>query len=131
MNTLESLLPQDVVRFIHSQHIDLNMEDSPSWRYNASGAFSTRSAYMSLTKNGNGQWKWKNLWKLKVPQRSRMFMWLLCSESVLTNVEKNKRGMTDVMECGSCKGIPEDVLHVVRECKKAAEVWRIIVPVND
>ena len=40
--------------------------------------------------------------------------------------------MTNVMECGSCKGIPEDVLHVVvRECKKAAEVWRIIIPVKD
>ena len=30
LNTLESLLPQEVVQFIHSQHIDLNMEDSPS-----------------------------------------------------------------------------------------------------
>ena len=30
-----------------------------------------------------------------------------------------------------CAGDNEDVLHVVRECKKAAEVWRIIVPVND
>ena len=90
LNTLESLLSQEVARFIHSQHIDLNMEDSPSWRYNASGAFSTRSTYMSQTENGNARWKWKNLWKLKVPQRSRMFMWLLCSESLLTNVERNK-----------------------------------------
>ena len=58
-------------------------------------------------------------------------MWLLYSESLLTNIERNKRGMTNVMECGSCMGKPEDGLHVVRECKKVVEVWRIIIAVND
>ena len=40
-------LTPDIVRTILYQRLHVDVEDSPSWRYTASGDFSTRSAYMS------------------------------------------------------------------------------------
>ena len=46
-------LTPDIVCTILYQRLHVDVEDSPSWRYTASGDFSTRSAYMSQVENNS------------------------------------------------------------------------------
>ena len=125
-----SYLPQDIVSFVLSQRVNLEEEDRPSWRHTVSGEFSIRSAYMSQTEGvvSSERWLWKSLWRLKVPQRCRMFMWLTCKESLLTNKARVSRGLSTSDHCGCCQNMSETILHVLRDCMKATKVWLLLLP---
>lgn len=49
------------------------------WRHTANGAFTSRSAYLALTKTDEVDnpltWSW--LWKIPVPSRWQHFLWLV------------------------------------------------------
>lgn len=57
----------------------------------------------------------------------RYFCWLLAHNSLLTNFGRWKRGMADTSDCHRRNDRREDVLHAVRDCPKAKEVWKLIV----
>ncbi|KAF7837882.1 ribonuclease H [Senna tora] len=72
---------------------------------------------------------WKSIWKLHVPQRVRSFMWLLMHEKLLTNVERCRRRIADSTVCDRCGGISEDIIHALRDCNKAKDIWlRLVKP---
>ena len=71
-----------------------NMEDFWSWNFERNGILSVKSAYRMLvvTHQRREAWlenvtgpstgvgdepQWKNLWKIKVPRKIRMFLWRL------------------------------------------------------
>ncbi|KAK8646776.1 hypothetical protein V6N13_120551 [Hibiscus sabdariffa] len=70
--------------------------------------FSARSAYAAIDGSGDSERDelWRFVWKLALPQRIRVFMWLAI-----------RTGM-------------EDVLHVLCNCYKARGVWRLLLPVG-
>ena len=57
-----------------------------------------------------------------------MFLWLACKDKLLTNQTRRSRGFSDSSECQRCEGRAEDVIHVLRDCNKAIEVWIHIIP---
>ncbi|KAL4324382.1 hypothetical protein GQ457_11G003510 [Hibiscus cannabinus] len=67
--------------------------DRSGWRWETKRTFSVRSAYGYLVHGlefGNGD-TWKRVWKLAVPQRVRVFIWLTFHNRLLTNVERVRR----------------------------------------
>ncbi|MBA0573649.1 hypothetical protein Golob_000914, partial [Gossypium lobatum] len=44
-------------------------------------------------------------------------------ESFLTNVERMRRGLGSSSSCGFCGHDFEDVLHVIRDCSVARDIW--------
>ncbi|KAL4282241.1 hypothetical protein GQ457_03G010920 [Hibiscus cannabinus] len=79
-------------------------EDQPFWRWESNGQFSARSAYgylISDTASGTDM-IWKNIWKLKVPHRVRMFAWLVWHERLLNNAEWVRRHKTTSAHCEIC-----------------------------
>lgn len=67
---------------------------------------------------------WKVIWGLKVPNRMRMFLWLVIHEKLMCNVERMKRGFAMVAECNVCPVVLEDVEHILRHCSEASQVWQ-------
>lgn len=57
-----------------------------------------------------------------------MFLWLAGRGRVMTNQFRLERDISSCGDCSCCPGILEDILHVLRDCHKAVEVWRRIVP---
>ncbi|KAF7833419.1 ribonuclease H [Senna tora] len=53
-----------------------------------------------------------------------MVMW---DNKLLTNAERVRRGMTDVASCSRCGGVYEDVLHAIRDCPNAKNLWMRLV----
>lgn len=70
------------------------------WHYTTNGVFSTRSAYKVYanrmreaecsTTPTEMVW-WQRLWKLKIPNKIRLFLWRVFFEIVPTNSVLNKR----------------------------------------
>ncbi|KAL4291469.1 hypothetical protein GQ457_14G003410 [Hibiscus cannabinus] len=59
------------------------------------------------------------IWKLEVPQRIQVFVWLSFHERLLTNVERARRRMTSLVTCEICGSGHEDIEHVLRSCTAA------------
>lgn len=47
---------------------------------------------------------------------------------LLTNKERWRRRLTANQECGRCQLAVEDVMHAIKDCPWAHEVWDILIP---
>ncbi|KAA3473179.1 reverse transcriptase [Gossypium australe] len=89
--------------------------DRLSWRHTSTGAFSVKSAYKALKEvswNSRDE-LWKRAWKILGPQRR-----------LLTNVERVRRGLAVDASCLICGHASENILHIIRDCTVAKEVWK-------
>ena len=70
-----------------------NVNDTIIWLHNSKGEFSVKSAYhvarnlgdRTGTLGGCAEWKvWAAIWKLKLPNKIKIFGWRACNEILLT-----------------------------------------------
>jgi hypothetical protein len=68
-----------------------NEEDRLIWTLSPSGVFSVKSFYLAMQSCGSVPYKF--LWKVKLPLRIKIFMWLVLKKSILTrDVLLKRRG---------------------------------------
>ena len=67
---------------------------------------------------------WKIIWKLSVPQRLRLFMWLCYQDRIMSNGNRFVRHLTDDPRCFTCGEVEESSLHILRDCPVARILWR-------
>jgi hypothetical protein len=53
------------------------VQDSTLWRWSSSGAYVAHSAYEALFLGQSATWGAKELWKVRAPNKCRMFVWLM------------------------------------------------------
>ncbi|XP_054801608.1 uncharacterized protein LOC129305663 [Prosopis cineraria] len=94
------------------------------WKHEKHGIFTVRSAYDSLIDSYDCPDQiWAKIWKLRVPQRCRSFLWLMSHDRILTNKSRFDRHLDIQPWCSCCPEEFEDTLHVMRQCPEAKEVW--------
>ncbi|CAL5397659.1 unnamed protein product [Camellia sinensis] len=127
MHAINTLVPPELVHEILKIHLPrwVNLTDTPSWQGSTDGGFSSATAYDLLQAHSPNVTHWKWVWKLKIPQKFKGFLWLVLPGKLLTNCMRLKRGITTDPSCPSCGGI-EDLNHVLRACPVAMEVWSTI-----
>ncbi|KAK9010379.1 hypothetical protein V6N11_036890 [Hibiscus sabdariffa] len=110
--------------------------DVPGWRWENNRAFSVRSAYKALTADSaaplvpisaNTIACWPRIWKLQVQQRVRVFLWLVLHQRIMTNVERKRRNLATSDVCARCQSEIETIVHVLRDCPQARQVWEAVV----
>ena len=95
-----------------------------AWPKCRTGSYSVKSGYQLLceaktigapsgsTDEGVKSF-WKNIWRLKVPNKVRVFHWWACSNALPTKVGLHKRRIIDNTICDQClKGV-EDEVHAI------------------
>ncbi|MBA0560662.1 hypothetical protein Golob_017546 [Gossypium lobatum] len=97
-----------------------------------SGSFFVKSTCEKLRE---GLWNsnesiWQLPWKFQGLQRVRFFIWLALKEQLLTNAEKKRRGIGMNIACGICGHDYENVLHVLRDCTAAKDIWNQLIPID-
>ncbi|KAK8519930.1 hypothetical protein V6N12_003896 [Hibiscus sabdariffa] len=104
--------------------------DFPVWRWEDKRVFTTRSAYAFLALDPGTHYPavWKRIWKLIVPQRVLVFVWVTLHERLLTNAERVRRHFANSDLCGICGGAKEDLEHVLRSCAIAKGLWLRLIP---
>lgn len=73
--------------------------------------------------SNNEQWRW--LWRLQIPQRCKIFLWLALNESLPTNAPARAPCIVNFIaskSCPFCHG-HETLLHVLRDCPRAKNTW--------
>jgi len=136
-NQLASFLPAHVLQRIASFELDTEeVGDQLVWLAGNTGKFTIASAIKLIRLPDETiveDWTWA--WKLRLPQRIKLFLWLLLHGRILTNAERFRRHMSSSPFCSICLGEVEDLAHVFCGCLEAQEVWSalqrigLIVPV--
>ncbi|MFQ6640914.1 hypothetical protein Gotur_014660 [Gossypium turneri] len=67
---------------------------------------------------------WKKAWKLLGPQKVHFFFWTVFKQRLLTNMERVRRGLAEDPSCPICGHSSKDILHVIRDCTLAKQVWK-------
>jgi hypothetical protein len=78
-------------------------EDAILWQYIFSGKYSVQSLYAIVSDRGVRQIYTLVIWKVLVPPRIHIFMWLLANNKVLTRDNLAKRRHLDDMTCLFCE----------------------------
>ena len=93
------------------------------------GGFTTASAYKGQSSTSHNQHTvvWNRVWKLKVPERVRTFVWRCLHKMLLTNSLTQRWDGSGGL-CSICGQQLEDILHALRDCPVATMFWRRLVP---
>jgi len=110
---------------------DFDGPDTVGWGGTNPLQFTVQSAYnlqqeTSLAVGGD----WKTLWNWKGPHRIQTFIWLDAHGRILTNYRRSKWGVGISPTCPCCAKEDETVIHVLRDCVHATQVWLRLVPSN-
>jgi hypothetical protein len=96
---------------------DVHFEESDCiiWQYNSSEKYSVQTLYAIINNRGVRQVYTPLVWKLSVPSRCYIFLWLLAKNKVLTRDNLAKRKKLDDLSCLFCTE-SESVSHLFFDC---------------
>jgi ribonuclease HI len=115
---IAALLPPDVN----------NGKDIQTCKENAVGIFSISEMYHALCDYDMNEVdkSWKDIWRLKVPERVRAFVCIVKHNRLLTNERKYQMGLgSDV--CDFCRVSKDTTLHALRDCVLVRPLWLSVV----
>ena len=112
------------------------VSDAMIWLHTKSGEYMVRSRYHiaqliqkqekdvgESSKLEGGSQVWAKVWKMKVPNKIRVFAWRACQNILPTCENLFHRKVALDAYCERCNQAPESVLHVLWECGAAQDVW--------
>ena len=114
-----------------SFHID---KDALIWPWTPDGVYSVKSAYwilaneslLSQARSSNLEALkplWNGIWRLKLPNKVKHFLWRALNESLPTKFNLCARHVLPDNNCGLCEEFPEDVIHCLWLCDHAKSIW--------
>ncbi|BBN67942.1 hypothetical protein Prudu_231S000200 [Prunus dulcis] len=58
--------------------------------------------------------------------KAKTFLWIVCHRKLLTNVQRQKRGLTQVPTCPRCDYPMETVAHLFKDCPLSLAIWNCL-----
>jgi ribonuclease HI len=131
---INNLVPASIVKKMHAivlPHVTHD-EDTQLWPGSSTGRFTVASAYQLIATNTveNVDNKWSQIWKLETIERVRVFIWQMAHDRLLTN-SRLARWHLGGPDCHSCVHFEETLLHVLRDCPVAVNIWNHLLPRHD
>ena len=96
--------------------------DSLVWQYESSGQYTSSSLYTIVNFRGVTPVFLPSVWKILIPPRVHIFLWLLFYNKLMTRDNFKKRNLQKPEECVFCS-YKESVFHLFFECVVAKEIW--------
>jgi hypothetical protein len=131
MDFKRSLTVQEFNRWLNLKYklqaVTLSHEsnDSVSWALEKKGYFSTRSLYRFLTDRGVTSKVAGYIWRCKIPQKIKFFLWQVFNNKLQVASSLAKRGWKGDVHCCLCGRI-ESVNHILFHCYLAKLIWGMI-----
>lgn len=129
--TLYTNLPQKITDFINNTHIKFNdrVKDTFIWQHNINGTYTAKSGYAWLLESSNptaiptkmSSWSW--IWKLKIPEKFKLLIWLACHNAVPTLSLLQDRHIAPSATCSRCGEDDETLMHCLRDCNYSKIIW--------
>ncbi|OMP03175.1 reverse transcriptase [Corchorus capsularis] len=94
------------------------------WSKSSNGDFTTSSAYHTIVdRGGEQQTIAKEIWKIKCQPKIQNFLWLAWKNKIMNNANRMARGLTNDACCKMCGATIESMIHILRDCHVAKDVW--------
>lgn len=103
--------------------------DALVWVYNSNGVYSTQSLYTIINFRGVQPVFVPAVWKISVPPRIHVFLWLLSNNKLMTVDNLADRGIIKPPECQFC-GENESINHLFFDCIVAKQLWACLLDFN-
>ena len=120
-----------------------NQEDYWAWHHERNGLFTVRSAYRMLIEAkkrredyfegrgscsdaGRNYKEWKQLWKLKLPSKIKVFCWRLALDSIPTASVLKRKNLAATPECKICGAEDDTWDHSLLRCTMSRCVWALL-----
>ena len=109
--------------------------DSFVWTAEKNGSYSMKSGYKILCEDQQtGEAVsdltetqrnfWKGIWKLKLPNKIKHFLWKSCTNSLPTKENLMRRTIIQENVCHLCSDHPADANHALWGCFRVRQVWQ-------
>ncbi|KAJ1689899.1 hypothetical protein LUZ63_014054 [Rhynchospora breviuscula] len=99
----------------------------PVWKWSTTGNYSSASTYHILADPGLRSPYHSILWKLKVPPKVRIFLWLVLLDRILTQQNLMLRNWPTISTCKCCStDCLETSVHLSIECDFAKQIWTLV-----
>jgi hypothetical protein len=134
IDLLEKLFLSEEVDAILKVPISTQRKDVIVWRDTPNGLFTVKSAYHGAMRSkiqmqaessstvGRKE-LWRCLWKLKIPNAEKNFLWRACHEILPTKASLFRRKITEDALCPICTLEEETCFHILWSCPSARDVW--------
>ena len=100
-------------------------DDTPIWMFHSSGVYNVRSFYAIVNSRGVVPVHTPAVWKLHVPPRLHVFLWLLANNRLLTRDNLAKWRHVDDISCLFCSE-PKTNHHLFFDCFVAKLIWPVV-----
>lgn len=126
---LYTSLPQEVSDFINNTNYRFNdvVDDNFIWPHNKNGVYYTKTGYkwlLSLNETNTETQSWSWICRLKIPDKYKFFIWLMCHNSIPTLSLLHHRNITATEICLRCGDLDETILHCIRDCRHLRNIWQ-------
>ena len=108
-------------------------EDTLYWSWTQSGKYSCKSGYWFLKHEiGRGEEVesitgersfWRRVWSLRIPPKTRNFIWRAWHDSILTKENLLRCYVSDNALCDRCSCNMESTLHALWTCPELSSIW--------
>jgi len=99
------------------------VEDVHKWRFEASGKFSTQSAYKAFFVGSVQFEPYKLIWGNWAPRKCKFFLWLVAHNRCWTADRLARRGLPHPEHCPLCDQDNESINHLLCSCVFSREFW--------
>lgn len=119
---------KDLIPFYSSAVLIEGNGQTLKWKWSAHGIFSTSSVYMNIhnpcalcTFNGV-------IWKIKIPNKVRIFIWIAIQDRLLTHHVLRSRGCEAEAGCHLCEDTSvETTNHILYSCPFTTGFWCMLL----
>eukprot|EP00253_Pinus_taeda_P015318 PITA_15318 len=115
------------VNELHRSHVRISNEnDNLIWAHGKTGGYSPKEGYSYLMEKKGWpapEWWSKNLWKLKCPLKSRIFLWCMLRRKIPTWDILQSRFFIGPGRCPLCKENEETINHLFTSCTVSLKLW--------
>lgn len=110
------------------EHTTLSTEaDKLVWKWNASGEYTAKSAYLATFHGSTNCMAWKLIWKSWAPPHVKFFHWLANLDRCWTADRLARRGLQHHPRCLLCDQVPETMQHLILQCPFSRQIWHEIL----
>lgn len=124
---LQDICSENMINIIKTIPIPVvdGVEDALHWPIGKGGKFSVSSAFDAIAGRDDTRGDWSWLWKVRVWEKVKLFLWLVAKGRIMTNLERVRRHFTVDNRCPVCGEDEESIRHMVWDCRLARGVWRL------
>lgn len=112
---------------LHRSNVKIkNEQDVLMWAQGKTGVYSRKDGYSFLMEKKGWaapEWWSKNLWKLKCPLKSRVFLWCILKRKIPTWDILQDRFFIGPGRCPLCKADGESINHLFTSCTVSLRIW--------